>query len=112
MRQRKPNCPQLQEAGSSRIEYAARNVDMGHCIAEQKNVAAMHADQQGEDRKASRKDHDDECLAIPAPLGYIGHSRWVSSRNTWKRASISALVKFCNRSVPKRSTANDPITPP
>jgi hypothetical protein len=45
-------------------------------------------------------------------IGSFDYSMCVSSRKVRYRSSISSRVSFCMRSVPKASTAKEPITPP
>src|SRR5579862_7904396 len=112
MRQRQPDRAQLQQAGSERVEKAARDVDVRHRVAIEQDFAAAKVKEEGENRDAGCKPRQLPGLAVPAPDGCGAHSRCVSSRKIWKRASISSRESDCSRSVPKRSTANDPITPP
>ena len=51
-------------------------------------------------------------LGRPRACSRTPYSKCVSSRNIWKRASISSRVSVCSRSVPNLSTANEPMTPP
>jgi len=80
MRQRQPDCPQLQQARCPGIEYAARDVDMRNRIAIKQYVATPEIEQEGKNRNTRGKPRQQGCFAIPAPDRPRPHSRWVSSR--------------------------------
>src|ERR1700676_678664 len=122
MRQRQPHGAELQQAGSAGVEYAASDINVGDGINVKKQAAVLEIVGERNERDTSSELGNERGFTIPAmhgldfhPLDAVSsqaHSRWVSSRKTWKRASISSRVSDCRRSVPKHSTANDPITPP
>src|SRR5580698_3670621 len=121
MRQRQPHRAELQQAGSAGVEDPPGGVDVRYGIAVQKQSTVLEIIGERNERDARGQLGHKRSLTIPimSGLGFrrLGagspaHSRWVNSRKTWKRASISSRVSDCRRSVPKRSTANDPITPP
>src|ERR1700730_7726059 len=112
MRQWQPDGAQLQKARGARVEHAAGDVDVRHRVAIEQNLTTPEIEQEGKNRNAGDEPGQQGGFAVPAPDQRSAHSRWVSSRKIRKRASISSRVSNCRRSVPKRSTANDPITPP
>src|SRR5581483_857518 len=112
MRQWKPNSAELQQPGGARIKNPPGDVEMSDSISVEENLAAAEEVKKGNQRNEACDYREDRGLAVPASSRTLSHSRWVNSRKTWKRASISSRVRVCNRSVPNCSTANDPITPP
>src|SRR4029077_2234916 len=114
MRQRQPHRPQLQQTRGARIEDTASDVDVRDGVAVKKDVTVSKINEEGNDRGERRQRRDPGDFRFPPKVRRVLHvrglhSRWVSSRKTWKRASISSRVNSCRRSVPKRSTVNDPI---
>src|SRR5438270_11178163 len=107
MRKWKPNSPKLQQAWSARIDYPASNIDVGDRISVKQQVIVaqiIKKSSDGNDRGNLPNQKDFTAGRIRLR---VFHSRWVSSRKTRKRASISPRVSDCRRSVPNFSTAND-----
>src|SRR6266498_3811826 len=109
MRERQPHGSQLQRPRSSGVEYPPRNIHVRYGIAVKQKIVVPQAIQESRygDGGGDLRNQKDIVR-----IGWTFHSRWVNSRKTSKRASISPRVRDCRRSVPNRSTAKDPITPP
>src|SRR5512146_1844544 len=53
-----------------------------------------------------------DSMLLLHPCAALTYSRCVKLRKIRNLSSISDFVRFCRRSGPNRSTANDPMTPP
>src|SRR5258708_5569520 len=108
MRQREPDGSELQWPGRARVDHAAGDVHVGNRVAKQHElvVAKKIKKRSYGDGRGDLRNQENVSLGG----GWAFHSRWVSSRNTPNRSLISSRVRDCRRSVPNRSTANDPMT--
>src|ERR1700690_4276628 len=106
MRKRQPYRPDLIVAGFSRIDDAARDIQMRLRIAViQSPTRMIYVDcGQGADRG---QQHEDQREFEPRVF-----QNSVKSRNSWKRASMSWRVSVRKRSTPNFSQQKLPRTEP
>src|ERR1700722_14447569 len=112
MRKRQPYRPDLIVAGFSRIDDAARDIQMRLRIAVIQSPTRMIyvGCGQGADRG---QQHDDQREFEPGVVqnpDVLQNS--VKSRNSWKRASMSLRVSVRKRSTPNFSQQKLPMTEP
>ncbi len=131
MRQREPHTSKLDQPWISRVENSASDAQVSHRIAIEQKIVAAHANDQRDKRKRYRSDGDRHGLFALGRTHLEAQRRWSVlpfvredsayeleysrceiSLNSLNRSSISSRVTSCRRSVPKRSTAKDPMTPP
>ena len=92
MWKREPDRPQLQQARGARIDHTAGNVDVSDRIAVKQQVIVPQVIKESGNGNDRGDLPDQKHFAAGRLRLQLFHSRWVSSRKTWKRASISPRV--------------------
>ena len=125
VREREPDGADLADAGVERVEDAAGDVQVRDGVSVEQEHVAGKAIGEGEDGE-QRGDHAGEDGFVTQGAGDVFgtggrgngfRAAWPLSRDARAAEERKAFLdlfglRFCRRSVPKRSTAKEPMTPP